>query len=73
MTIRPARRDPERIRTALGIQPRPAASVDDALAALAALKRRYEVLGIESTKPRLTDAEGERALEALARGYRFAP
>lgn len=68
--IRPARRDPSRIRDALGIQPRPEGSVDAALAALAALARKREVLGIETPDPYPPDATPEEreslALTALA-------
>ncbi len=57
--IRPARRDPARIRDALGIHPRPQGTVDAALAALAALARKREALGIETPDPYPPDATPE--------------
>lgn len=62
--------EPERIRAALGIPTRPRGSVDEALAALAALKAKREALGIETPSPYPPDATPEErralALAALA-------
>jgi hypothetical protein len=73
MTLRPARRDPARIRAALGIQTPPPASIDDALAALAKLKRKQDSLREhgalatpKSAQPR-TDADHESARERALR------
>lgn len=77
MMIRPARRDPARIRDALGIHPRPQGTVDAALAALAGLARKREALGIDTPSPYPPDATPEErralthaALEELVRTHR---
>ncbi|TCJ29008.1 hypothetical protein E0W80_01905 [Microbacterium sp. PI-1] len=51
--------DPERIRAALGIPARPRGNVEDALAALAALAKKREALGIETPSPYPPDATPE--------------
>lgn len=71
--------DPERIRAALGIPARPRGNVEDALAALAALAKKREALGIETPSPYPPNATAEErraladaALDELVRSHRAA-
>lgn len=78
--IRPTRRDPARIRDALGIQPVARATVDDALAALAVLTAKRAALGTVTSSPYPPNATPEErfalasaVLDELVRSHRPAP